>query len=80
MSGKAWGVLYWKGESRVSSPVVTSRGDDCSAPELTASAGKRITPAEKEDEKIRGGLKYEWSTAVMPPILANQAQGKGAKE
>lgn len=80
VSGKAWGVLYWKGQSRVSFPLVTSRGDDCDAPELTVITGKRITPAEKEYEKIRGGLKYEWSTAVMPPILANQGRGKAAKE
>ncbi|KAK4691235.1 hypothetical protein P7C70_g9397, partial [Phenoliferia sp. Uapishka_3] len=31
--------------------------------------GKRVTPETKEFEPIKGGLKYTWETAVMPPLL-----------
>ncbi|KAL8278350.1 hypothetical protein RQP46_009242 [Phenoliferia psychrophenolica] len=36
--------------------------------------GKRVTPAEKEYEPIKGALKYPWSTAVLPPILSPEKQ------
>ncbi|GAA5985413.1 hypothetical protein JCM11641_000149 [Rhodosporidiobolus odoratus] len=34
--------------------------------------GKRITPADKEYEPIRGGLKYLWQASTPPPLLADK--------
>ncbi|GAA5900589.1 hypothetical protein JCM6882_000916 [Rhodosporidiobolus microsporus] len=33
--------------------------------------GKRVTPADKEYEPIRSGLKYLWSSATPPPLLVS---------
>ncbi|GAA6014622.1 hypothetical protein JCM10207_006881 [Rhodosporidiobolus poonsookiae] len=34
--------------------------------------GKRTTPADKEHEPIRGGLKYLWQSSVVPSLLVEQ--------
>lgn len=62
VAAKAWGVLYWKGALALSFRGTT---------ELIrlGYAGKRVTPAEKEYEPIKGGLKYEWSALNTPPLL-----------
>ncbi|GAA5839528.1 hypothetical protein JCM11251_002748 [Rhodosporidiobolus azoricus] len=33
--------------------------------------GKRVTPADKEYEPIRSGLKYLWQASTPPPLLAS---------
>ncbi|GJN89881.1 hypothetical protein Rhopal_002870-T1 [Rhodotorula paludigena] len=40
--------------------------------------GKRVTPEDKEYERIRGGLKYLWQSAVPPPLLVRHPRRAGA--
>ncbi|KAM0788847.1 hypothetical protein ACM66B_002932 [Microbotryomycetes sp. NB124-2] len=42
--------------------------------------GKRVTPADKEYEQIKGGLKYNWAAAVPPPALVQQQAANKAKQ
>ncbi|KAK4055627.1 hypothetical protein OIV83_000173 [Microbotryomycetes sp. JL201] len=42
--------------------------------------GKRVTPAEKEYEEIKGGLKYNWAAAVPPPALVQLQAAAKAKQ
>lgn len=71
--GKAWGRLYWKGNSPTTHPFVVPRVRSSTS----ALSNKHVLGKSTlgEEEKIPGSLKYKWRTGPsrIPPALRQRS-------